>query len=40
MPTCESCNKTVTNGQPVDHWICGDCRMDEADKKKEKTKDQ
>lgn len=40
MPTCESCNKTVTDGVLIDHWICGDCRMSEEAAKKEKDKEE
>jgi hypothetical protein len=29
MPTCESCNKTVENGQRIIHWICEDCKVDQ-----------
>ncbi len=40
MPTCESCNKTVKDGQPNDHWICEDCRVSTDVTNKEKSNDE
>ncbi|GEN34872.1 MULTISPECIES: hypothetical protein [Aneurinibacillus] len=30
MITCETCGKTSQGQEIGKHWICGDCRVDEA----------
>lgn len=40
MITCETCGKTNQGQEVGKHWICGDCKIDEAEEiQKQQTKD-